>query len=1108
MKQSTNLSTGAVGNTVQTHLRTAYNVSAQPKLVANWNLNRYTSPTVTNTPSEDTDGYDIESFPISSIVEPLRPSKGIAKAIINQALFAPSYSASDEPRFYISDSEDKFKYWVSPFTTDGAGNFPTHTDSITTARPRVSYDRVVKANKIVIKFENTWATPKTYGVYLKTTLAGSYSQIGGSNPTINNATGTLTLYYNGTAWVSTRPATLVSTNVAGIELRVSAMGPGRKKDGTITTYTNGPQSGDTIPLIETTGYNSFLSVIAIEPYLEMDLTSRLISVSDTFDMSERSELYPIGTITSNTADIVLSNEDGYLNVENTDVNNPFVGLIDSNVEMDLYYIFTISGVQHSVKQFKMYVSGGWKPADDGTVAVSLDDYSKYLKEVKPSAFMIESKTSTELVWRVLDSVGFTDYNIEDEDLTPNTTIPVFWTTGEETVWEILDQLSKETQTAIYFDADGILQVRSREAAFDTTRSIDWNLLGANSGSNLADIIGWTPSGELGANKIEVTYRTAKWKLSRAETPALTKIWEPDTDTLVVRSSPIVREINDSSQYIFVSQKDVKIWPYKSKVQVGGEIIQYEGKEFIYHTYIRAGSGGSVTYSYDIKNKVNVTNEDEYNKYNNLTPEIYRHKNYFTGGLKITEREVWNTTKDTHKVDINNWTGKVVLDLNGSSTVHTNSRGINHKKSQSLLNIQSTNNMNNEHDTFYAVRGGSAQSGYKVYGTRFRLNKDSAASTQVAGIAFALSGTVENGYYAEVRTSNSLTGAGRKVGNEVRIYSQTAGKKKLIGRSAPIAIAKDVWYELDVYHSGSGNDQKISAFINGQRAATATTNSGTAHADSGKFGMFIRGKSNVDFEYIYALASGSLNEPDEDYGFFDLKYGGTRGDHWIREWVWETRTRRKKIKKKNSPKEKYRHNIYMFDEFGPYIHEIREFDVKFDPAPVRYSYLFNTNEWFSANVEYYASPFGAKFIIANTSRDNAVLHGEDRLSYAGASSGLNQVCVVLGQTLEMSDEQTVERKNEAAIRARGEIAVELDAEWIQTESMAEAIADWMHNHWGDQVDEVEVQIFGNPLIEIGDLLDVNYARQNATPATHKYFVVGVNNSFEGGITTSLVLRRMR
>jgi hypothetical protein len=53
------------------------------------------------------------------------------------------------------------------------------------------------------------------------------------------------------------------------------------------------------------------------------------------------------------------------------------------------------------------------------------------------------------------------------------------------------------------------------------------------------------------------------------------------------------------------------------------------------------------------------------------------------------------------------------------------------------------------------------------------------------------------------------------------------------------------------------------------------------------------------------------------------------------------------------------------------------------------------------------------------------------------------------------------------------------------------------------DQISVTIFGNPLIEIADVVHVNYPDKYIDG---DYFVVAVRNSFSDGIETTLTLRR--
>src|SRR5689334_3648166 len=90
---------------LSTAIRSANDLQAIPRLIADWNMNRYYDTTVTNNPSEDIAGNDIEIFPITSIIGHLRPTKGINKARINQSTIS-DYTDKNRPRFYIASPDD------------------------------------------------------------------------------------------------------------------------------------------------------------------------------------------------------------------------------------------------------------------------------------------------------------------------------------------------------------------------------------------------------------------------------------------------------------------------------------------------------------------------------------------------------------------------------------------------------------------------------------------------------------------------------------------------------------------------------------------------------------------------------------------------------------------------------------------------------------------------------------------------------------------------------------------------------------------------------------------------------------------------------------------
>lgn len=1111
MKKSTNLTTGVAGNNVRDALRYNYDAEALPSLIADWNLNRYSTPTATNIIDETEYAFDVESFPISSIIEVQRPGrKGIAKGIVNQSVVGSGYANSADPKFYVGDRDDIYKYWLSPKPTNGSGVFPSITtvtasgktpitNAATHVQPTVVYGKNLTVNKIVVRTENTWATVNDWNIQVATNAgATNWANVGPTNPVVNSD-GIAIIYFNlSTGWGATA-TTLDSTIITGVRLVVRGMGPGKKLDGVTTRYRNKYTGtggfNKAMPLYQTytntTGANSNFALISIEPHYEVDFTSRLISCSDTFDMGEFSQLYPIGTITSNQASLKLDNTDGLLDKEN--VASPYYGLLDANVEFNLSYIYDITGVKHIVQGFRMF-STTWSPGD-GEVDVSLEDSSKFLKEIKVASTLYENKTVTEIIWRILDSVGFHEYEIGVEDYDPDQFIvPIFWTTGEDVVWEVLDQLALTSQTAIYFDSRNKLQVRTREAAFRDTAVADWNMYGQKDGINLPDIVSLSQTDEMESNKIVVSYKDTEWKTNTYGNPALSRVWDTDTDSLVLRSSALANSLGTADTTISLTSTDASVWPYASTVNIDSEILSYDAKEYKYYVVPNEADPAS-----KIGTTVWVTSDDEKKGFDKLTSPDYRWMNTWTGLLRIKERGMWNSANANHSLSITDYTAR-----HEDYILQTMVGGHTSPPASSRIDVNTMNTYS------YALLKTGTKSTYNRFGTKVKLNGDGSWN-QTAGLLAYGSQSNKSGYYFEITSSDKISPEMFANGvREAQLFRREPvfGFSIMIGTAA-IPILEDYWYELDIDitrgSDGFGAFDFIRCFVNGK--VVIQTGTYSPLNSTAVFGMFTQSKTNASFEYMYAVDRALNGTELNDYSFYDLKEGGFRGSIFEKQFVYNVYEKKKRIRV-DSISEADKYAGIVFNDFGPFMHEIREFDIKFDPAPVLTSYLFNTNVFYTALLEYKATPYGAHFVMANTARVHAILSGEDTLIYGGSSASVNQVCTVLGRDLAIAEAQTVEAKNDQMIRTRGVIETEFSSDWIQSKAMAQTLADWIVAHWSEGVDQLDVEVFGNPLLEVGDVVDIDYDEKHMTPATHKYFVVGTSTSFDQGLSTTLTLRRVR
>lgn len=1062
-----------VNAAVPTAIRTAHEVKALPRLTAEWNMNRFRSATLKNTPTEESAGFDPEMFPLESIVEPNRPTKGINKGLVGNALAADEYTSPSDPRFYVASIDDEYKYWTSPFPSDS-------NTVISGCAPQVIYDTNVQTNKLVIGVENTWASPGTWTVQVTTNKGSTWTTI--SNTTALDNDGRQILYWSGTNWTLSKPARLDNfTEINGVKITVTRLNSGKDGDGNITRYKKGND------YVNTLGRNSHFSLIEISPRLELDLTDRLITTSDTFDAGGGSQVTPLGTITSNVGEVSLWNGDGMFSSQ---TNGMLKGMIEPNVVMNMQYVYHLNGTTYPVQEFKMYVDK-WTEGSDSQVSVSLTDASKYLKETTAPKAKYENLTLSQIVYRICDSVGFTDYNITGA-MTSDFRIPIFWTDGSATVWEVFDELATATQSLITFDAWGRLNVKTREEAFNPAAQPIWTLRATKSGNELPDIEDLSETNEYGANVIKVKYKSVNWAGEVNGHPEMTTVWSPE-DTVTLRATQLTGALPVNADYISISPTEAKHWPYEGHVQIEGEFIEYSGKWFKY-------LDGS-TWKTEM-----VYNHKDFEKKNEKTLPADRHKNQFLGRLKVKERGVWGTAPVAHNPDAAGWSGKrynlLPNDAWGSKQFHV------WQKNKSSVRLRHGGGLKNTNQFAMLLRGADADTGWRHMGTRLKFNGNKLGHH--GGIMFNQRGG-SDGYYIELRPTNTIANKDRERQDEITLYSMKNGNYKKItsgSRDASLIVA-DQWHDLDVYYQWA--TQTIIIYLDGKKIYRISVPSAQQHAPGGKFGMFIRGKSDMECEYFYAVARED-REPTDNAGFYDRVRGGFVGDMWNREWVYNKKTkyrwarRRGRKKKDRFVWKEIRQNLQFFDDFGPYVHEVREFEVDFDPAPVAHSRLFMTNEWSVVCPEYRSSAFGAYFILANSARVNATVSGEDSLTFALSGSSVEQKLMVIGRSAVIGEQEEVEVRNENHIRSRGEIVSEIDSEWIQSEAAARAVADWIEAHWADGADEVTVQIFGNPLLEVGDLVAVDFPSRFYTAATHQYFVTSISTSFEGGLSSEVVLQR--
>lgn len=1049
-------------------LNGAVNVPAQPRVIAEWNHNRYTPITYKDNSAkpEATYGLDLDMYPFDSITESPRPTRGVMKARTDQSLPIRNYTDSPPAsRVYLADYDSKYKYWMSPDESNGSG-------ALANCTPTVTYGQDAQTNKIYICFETGWTQPNVYQVQVTT---------------------------NGTSWttVAITPQIDSKGRVQLWHQADGSWGPTKYMDNPT------PLRGVRLLVSNLTRASARLSMIEMGLRLERDLTSYLLNYSVNNTMSESDFITPLGTISSNTGSVTLSNIDGAFNHENT--SSLYYGLLDANVQFTIDVGFNSGSGYEYIRQATMF-SDEW--SGDWEVEVGLKDASKFLQEKNPNQMLMENVTIGRAIWRLLDTVGFTDYAYTRSASDAPSLISYYWTDGQTTVWDTIQELCRTTQTSVYFDESGILQVKTRSAAFNKTQPVQWTFDGATNGTKLADIISLTPTTVYEANTVNIGYQKTNLLQDPYGQPQLETVWEPggqvrdadgnisqaDSETLVLRASALRSDMTANQMYFYLAANQTASWPYQGLVNIRGELIRYSGKQYAW--YDTAG-GRHYDWIYSTEDKLRIDKES--------SGPAYRGYNFFTGAFNIIERGYDYTEAVAHDVNINGWKANAFYGHVSGAQTQWNG-GVQHIPHLSTMRLQTNGNFGS--NMWYCAHRPMGQT-MSYMGTRLRFPSNPKGPDQSAGIFFyGNDGNRANMYAVNVCSTAYIEANNlRLTRHEIVLMKRNNGvltQLDAVGtdpvqnpKGVALAIVDDQWVDIDIYSDGT----YIGVWINGKLAFSIPALPSPIPS-SERMGLFVRGNGVADFEYFYGLKPGVrvAGLPDNQ-DFMDIVDSSYYSNQYYKDVLWDFRNVKKKRGKKTvTVKQQYA--TRLLDEFGITVHEAREYDVIFNKFPVLKSMPDYSNMKEVVMDEYVSSPFGAKFIIANAARTDAILNGED------AKLDREQNFDIIGRTVNQLEEQVYTVNNPQAVRARGEIVVDIDSRWIQSEGAAKDLGDWIISNWSDSNDECDLEVFSNPLIQIGDLVAVNYAPKNMTASTHKYFVIGVTNGWDTGPTTGLQLRRAR
>ena len=1032
-------------------------------------------------------------FPASSVVKSFRPlGAGIKYGIFGDV----SLGTWKDPkkveyplnfRTYYAGSDTYYKYWVSQ---KGSG-----------ADITITYPQAVLTNKIVIRFEISHSIPATWTVSKEGSAVLATGTSSAIKPFVTSGSknfdaGTLTLYYNGTSWVTTEPATLAT-----------------------------PVSITSLKLVTAGVTNAHVGVIEVSPRWVADITDHIVAFSiDQESSTSPDDILPVGKVSANSISMDLVSYESTRKIITYEKGTAFSSsslYMYKSAELKPYIKVYYSGAPYTdskgtyekVKQGTFYIDN-WNTSEFGEISLDALDGAKFLQDISCPGMVSKDSTAVGIIRRMLDNVGFTNYNInyktDSAGKITDTSIlsPFYWWTDDgESVWNAIQELCRDSQMVATFDENNILQFYTRDYLFSRTDA-HWNFKYSKDGNILPNIISFQKRDLPAVNQVKVLWSpvTSSQLIGDGQ-----PLWKSGTAYLGAYS--LSTDIASSTSGggagteiglvpITVNQ-DLKqiIYNFAGYLVIDSEIIEYDAIQYQYINQQLSRTTAWITQISDLQKIANdITTTLPANQAIAQTGKVRVKTRGAFGTSAVAHAKTgsvtgWNGFDNTFRSSSENAQGTstsssisqvtaTVPDINTTPPESEDSAVFPIKLIQkSLFQITSSGSPDKQNKYSVSVKNmGIANTGdYYNFGTGLFFKGTKTDTKGSGGIGFFTNSNGLDGYYVKLETTSNLPESGSdrplsifKVKNGVITPLQDTQEK---GSNKSLAyLAQGVSYKVDIRVKIQSSVVAIDVFINNFKV-TAVDSSDIISPTS-NVALFSNANSTF-FDYVYSIP---LNETQYKDGVIGNQYSGRFGSTTL-DFLYGD--------KLSSGFDNSGISGGAIDEFGTVARELLKVNIKYDSRP---AFPIITSLGLNQFVEllgYRLNSFGAEVYVLNNAGTFIPLDDSKFASFS-----------IIGNTLVQSGQ------NEYLDKTINEFTVPeqatFESVWIQKESDAKSLSDWIRSQWSKKQSVCELEVFSNPLISVGDIVTINYP-SNGLDGTQKFIVLGINNSFDGGLNTKITTR---
>jgi len=386
-----------------------------------------------------------------------------------------------------------------------------------------------------------------------------------------------------------------------------------------------------------------------------------------------------------------------------------------------------------------------------------------------------------------------------------------------------------------------------------------------------------------------------------------------------------------------------------------------------------------------------------------------------------------------------------------------------------------------------------------------------------GLAVMLNPSTNNGYYFEIIAlgANNLSDSEKQNVNNVIFYKIKASGTtavpiklyegltniivddgKFTGQYRMATEENPTVYDLSVEYQDIGIRRRFFLYINNNLIATVDDEDPLPAYNN--MALFVRGSSRVMFENIYALANNysqntafKINTPiSSAFGDSEVNANDSFGKYAMSGVIQNS------YLSGISSAEPPAFDMY-FEEFGTIMREAAAFNIKYDKAyPALYAKLsptFNRIKGYSVS-GFRAGSYGAEFLIFNSTDTQLSLDESSGnylriqgITFTQQSDRDLTVDEYFSKNSNLADPQTIDSylisnpfkfKNDyqdikLSRMSYGKKEFNLEVPYIQSADAAENLMSWIIKKIMKPRKSIGVKIFANPMIQLGDIVSIDY-----------------------------------